>query len=541
MIDDHTCLVSSSLLQPSNGQPRLINFGSRLQNCNIQYRYDMSLLKYTILPTLFFFFSLFFIAALSSCATTSSISKPIQELNDGWILSTPDEQGMDLEQLSEMEYDIHSGKYENIDSVVIIRNGKLVYEKYFGWHFQWRKHPSRSVTKTLASILTGIAIDKRFITNVDDKIYPYFSEHEPGEGWSSSFKKISIKNLLNMTSGLECDDWRGERENWYRCSRELHRSKDWIKYVLGKEVIHEPGEHYAYNGTSLILLGEVIAKTSGMTVPEFAEKYLFNPLGITEFRWNFRNNVTYLGSGARLRSRDMAKIGYLFLNGGQWKGIQIISKKWIYESIHRDFEEGPAWDRFKIRHQYLWWSFFDDFNYQNLEGYYSSGDGGQHFMLFPSLDLVIVTTAGNYNSQKSKHSLWLVKDHVFLSLVSRSERVVMKPLNSQQLRDELEGNTFYAHGKNFGEYYIYLDSNGILHGTYFTVQTDDGRWRVTDSGFYCRTWEVWDNGKERCSRVYRKEKLFQFRDVNLEFRTTEKRKKGLPRGRVIHGVHFTDQ
>jgi len=448
--------------------------------------------------------------------------EPLQ-LNDGWEVSHAAEEGMDVKKLAEMKNRILQSVYENIHSVVIIKNGKLVLEEYLGTYHQGRKHNVYSVTKSIGSLLTGIAIDKGFISDVNEKIYPYFSEYEPEEGWDSKMKEVTIKHLLNMTSGLACED---RAQNLYTCKRDLFRASDWVKFILDKGVIHQPGEHYSYNTPSLILLGKIISEASNMELPDFADKYLLTPLGISDVHWWVKPNVVPLGNNLHMRPRDMAKIGYLYLNDGQWKGKQIVSKNWIKESTIRNYEEGPGWDRYGIRHQYQWWSFTDDFNFPKVEGYYASGNGGQYILIFPSLDLVVATTAGNHESPKDDHPVWMVTDYILPSLEFISQNGEIEPLDSQQLRTELEHHTFYKYKR----YNIYLAPNGIMNGAIPTGESDVGRWYITSSGVYCQKWNEWGNGRENCARVYQRGDLFQFRGINRKFRITNERKKGNPEG-----------
>jgi CubicO group peptidase (beta-lactamase class C family) len=443
--------------------------------------------------------------------------EPLQ-LNDGWLVSPATEEGMNIKSLNDMKGRILQSVYENIHSVVIIKNGKLVFEEYFGGYHQDKKHNVYSVTKSMGSILTGIAIDKEFISDVNEEIYPYFSEYEPKGGWDSKMKEVTIKHLLNMTSGWACEDEWGGNE----CDKEgLSRAPDWVNFLLDKGVINQPGEHYSYNTRSLILLGKIISKASEMTIPDFADKYLFTPLGISDVQWWGKKNIVSLGNNLHMRTRDMAKIGYLFLNNGKWKGKQIVSKKWIKESINYNFEEWPFCYRTGYCHRYLWYTYKDDFDFPKVEGYFASGNGGQNIWVFPSLDLVVAVTAGNYNSSKWQHSLWIVTDHIFPSFEIFSQKEKIKPLDSPQLRIELEGNTFYKDG----QYNLYFAKDGTLHGTISTGQSDVGQWS-TDSGIYCQSWNVWNNRERHCSLIYQKGNLFKFNRTNPEYRRTYKRKKG---------------
>ena len=133
-------------------------------------------------------------------------------------------------------------------------------------------------------------------------------------GWDDRAKTVTIKSLLTMTSGFECDDHRGES---FQCERAMYRAEDWVDFALNIPMAHQPGEHWAYNSTSLILLSEIIAQSTGLSVRLFADKYLMAPLGISGFRWGFSpKGRAWLGGNASMRPRDMAKFGQMCLNKG---------------------------------------------------------------------------------------------------------------------------------------------------------------------------------------------------------------------------------
>ena len=247
-----------------------------------------------------------------------------EKVDDGWEISSLNKEGIDSEKIVLLMEAILNETYKNIHGVLIIKNGKLVFEEYFHGYDCEKPHQIRSATKSIGSVLTGIAIDNGFILNVDEKIYPYFRSYEPESKWNERSKNVKLKHLLTMTSGYECDDHKSN----FKCEKEMYKSNDWVEFALTLPIVSQPGEHWAYNSASLWLVGEMISKTSSMKIPDFAKRYLFDPLGITDFQWGFSpNGRAWLAGNAEMRPRDMAKFGYMVLNNGRWQDRQIVSKK----------------------------------------------------------------------------------------------------------------------------------------------------------------------------------------------------------------------
>jgi CubicO group peptidase (beta-lactamase class C family) len=327
-----------------------------------------------------------------------------ENTSDSWETSSLSMAGIDSTKIYELMPMVLNGSFKNIHSILIVKNGKLVLEEYFHGYHREKRHQIRSATKSIGSILTGIAIDHKYIEDVNEKIYSYFKSYNPSIEWDKRAKDVTIKSLLTMTSGYDCDD---NRMN-YSCENKMYKSSDWVDYALNLPMANQPGEHWAYNSSSLILVGEIISKTSKMSIPDFADKYLFEPLGITDFQWGFSpKGRAWIAGNAEMRPRDMAKIGYMMLNHGKWKGNKIVSQEWIDESTRALITVEKANKNnleYYIDYGYLWWSrnFYardnGDSNPRNIETYLAGGNGGQRIYIFPTLDLIVIFTGGNYNS-----------------------------------------------------------------------------------------------------------------------------------------------
>jgi CubicO group peptidase (beta-lactamase class C family) len=167
---------------------------------------------------------------------------------------------------------------------------------------------------------------------------------------------------------------------------------DPIEYILAKPLVNEPGTSWYYSGGGTNLLGEVIRETTGMRMDDFAEKNLFAPLGITNYEWDFINpDMIHASGNLKLRPRDMAKLGYLFLNKGKWEEHRVVSEEWIDQSTTGYLS--PPW---ADGYGYQWWLRIYDSGSLPIGSYFAAGWGGQRITVFPRLDMVVVFTGGNY-------------------------------------------------------------------------------------------------------------------------------------------------
>lgn len=324
--------------------------------------------------------------------------KPPPQLGDGLEVSTLETEDIDAKLIHDAVRSFTENTDASIHSFLIVRNGKLVLESYFnGWNRK-RRHDLRSATKSITSCLVGIAIDKGFIPSTDEPVFDFFSEYEPFANSDPRKETATIRHFLQMRTGLACDDWNTSSPGY---EGKMYKHRDWIRFILDLPAVNEPGQLFSYCTGSPVTLGGVISKTSSLTIPAFSEEYLFGPLGITDYQWEFQpNGNTDTGGHIHLYPRDMAKFGLLFLNNGNWYGEQLVSEAWVAESTRSTEEISP--DNFTtLGYGYLWWT-----KNWNVEGtphsYFASGNGGQFIFVFPSLNAVIVFTGGKYNEDSSR-------------------------------------------------------------------------------------------------------------------------------------------
>lgn len=330
---------------------------------------------------------------------------------DGWPpLSADDASLIDRAALCRMADGlVASGA--NIHSVLVVRGGKLVFERYFtgrdevpGFLFGPRVaniafdaatlHNVKSVSKSVASLAVGIAIQQGLIRGVDEPIFSFFPElsdlRTPGKD------RILLRHALDMTMGLqwiEATPATGEDNDESR----MHVARDQCRYVLGLPVVTPAGQEFHYNTGALALVSAVVRKAAGRPLDEFARAKLFEPLGISSAEWGRVRGDTDAGGGLRLRPRDMAKIGELVRAGGRWNGQQVVSQAWVEASTSSHIE---ATDN--QRYGYLWWLGRSRAGQRTVEWIGAQGRGGQYVRIVPELALVVVVTAGYYQDYSPK-------------------------------------------------------------------------------------------------------------------------------------------
>lgn len=326
------------------------------------------------------YFGFRIILILSVCLfyTSNSFAEPDYWPTKGWRIASPESQGMDSSKLADMLDIIWEQEYR-IKSIVVVRNGYLVLDAYSYPYDAVFKHHLFSCTKSITSALTGIAIDKGYIKGVTQPVLDFFPERV-AENLEANKKAMTLEHLLTMTTGLECRD--SHLYNW-RGLYQMEASDDWVKFILDLPMVEAPGTRFEYCNGASFLLSAIVQKQTGMNTLSFAEKHLFNHLGISDIMWwSNQQGINFGHIGLFMRLHDMAKIGYLYLNDGLWDGKRIISSQWINASTRKHITAGQP---FFVDYGYQWWIV--------SPGIYSAiGYGGQYIMVAPEKNIVAVFT-----------------------------------------------------------------------------------------------------------------------------------------------------
>ncbi|WP_316632292.1 serine hydrolase [uncultured Flavobacterium sp.] len=310
---------------------------------------------------------------------------------DGLVTGSLDDTRLDKALLNEMMQKIVDGTYPNVHSVLIIKDGKLVFEEYFYEYNKAKLHELRSATKSFVSALTGIAIDKGYIKDKSETALSYFPDYT-FKNLTDDKKQITIENLLTNQSGLDCDVSNPKSEG---NETTMNYSDDWIQFTLDLPMIDVPGGKGMYCSGNPITMGKIIERATKMPLPEFAKQTLFKDLGIKNFKWNFKPDASSAETFCQvyLNSRDMAKFGLLYLNKGIWNGKQVVSKNWIEQSLSKhSVVQG-------VNYGYLWWLKFLNVDGVKYYGKAAQGNGGQKIYIWEDQNMITVITGGNFNLQ----------------------------------------------------------------------------------------------------------------------------------------------
>lgn len=313
---------------------------------------------------------------LAGCGPAPDVSLAPPDTGDGWRVSTPGVQGIDSPTLARgFQHVARSRDFRNATSLLVVRNGAVVAEAYFGGADRDTRHDTRSVTKSVTSLVLGIAIADGKIRDVRQPLSDFYPEHL-GSGVDARKRAITLEDLLTMRSGLR---W-NEHAHGDRDPLGMYRSMNSIPYVLHFPASEMPGRVFRYSTGNSQLLAGAIRRGTGKTPFELARERIFEPLGIIGAQWaTHADGNSYGGVRLRLTSRDMAKLGQLTLQNGAWNGRQLVPAEWITASTrpHSASTYGS--------YGYHWWV--------RPDGYTAQGFGGQYIYVIPAHRLVIVLTA----------------------------------------------------------------------------------------------------------------------------------------------------
>jgi CubicO group peptidase (beta-lactamase class C family) len=326
--------------------------------------------------------------------------RPPEESEDGWPVSTLAAETIDGGQIVGLVESVFREEQGRPEAILIARNGKLVLEEYFFGYSRDRMHSIQSATKSVTSLLLGIARDRGYVSELDQPVFTFYPEYR-GRKWIEQKYPITLAHLLTMSAAIEWDndasaDAGGGKAGWER----LTHDDDWIGYVLDLDQAGEPGNDASYNSGLSILLGGVIRNSTGKYVDEFAEQTLFGDLHVSSYRWQKALDGTRdTGGGLSLTAYDLAKMGQLVLDGGMWNGKRVVSGSWVSESVKRwlPLAEGSTGDsRYVTGFAYHWWNQSYDVDGKTIRAIVARGYGGQYLGIFPSLNTVVVLYNGEW-------------------------------------------------------------------------------------------------------------------------------------------------
>ena len=318
--------------------------------------------------------------------------------DDGLAVGPLEGTPLDAARLQQMGDALAGGQHPDVHSVVIAHRGRLVFEEYFYEYDADTPHPLRSATKSVVSALVGLAVAQNKVS-LRQPVLPFFTDEYPKlANLTDAKRRITVEDLLTNRSGLDCDDWNGASPG---NEIKMGLSDDWARFILDLPMRRDPGTAASYCSGGVILLGRIVEKVSGQPLEAFARQHFFEPLGIHKWEWRFDPDRSSINTVCQLSltPRDMVKVGLLYMNRGTWRGRQMLPAAWVDASLERHTTLGD------MDYGYLWWRPYLQVPGGRHHGYMATGNGGQKIFLWPALDLVVVMTGGNYNTQSPANTL----------------------------------------------------------------------------------------------------------------------------------------
>jgi CubicO group peptidase (beta-lactamase class C family) len=310
--------------------------------------------------------------------------------------------------------------------MLVIRHGKVAYERYYGhdyariygqeaktpgplvvndptgpynyfnswWHPYYRKstlHSLQSVTKSVVSVVIGIAIERNDFPDLDTPVLSFF-EPDSVANVDERKRSMTLRHLLTMSTGLEWgeDVPYADPTNTFAI---MAVAPNWVQFTIDRPMVRNPGEIFQYNSGATLILGEIFRMATGSDLEEYAVQHLFAPLGIDDYFWKRTpTGLVDTQEGLYIASRDIAKIAYLFLKRGQWDGQQVVPEEWVRASVASSVSVKE--DR-SIEYGYKWWLYHYQYEGEDRVAFAGEGFGGQHSIVLPELDIVLVFTGWN--------------------------------------------------------------------------------------------------------------------------------------------------
>ncbi len=331
--------------------------------------------------------------------------------------SIPTYNGMHEERLRELDRLIEDQVYGDIHSVIILRYGKIIFEKYYGTYGRDDLHPLGAATQSITSSIFGVAMNQGSINSLNGALIDYFPQYPEYFEDIPQKDKITLRHVLSHTSGLWWDEWTAPYESPENDANAMSRSDDWVKFTLAKPMIQEPGTYFNFNSGNAILLAPILNSGTGVDFESYAGQNFFAKIGITAWEWEkIPGGEVNTAWGLHLRPMDFARIGYLYLNKGKWEGDSVFQENWAQRvAATRAFVSGY------YNYGLHWWTFNGRADavaslYTN-DVFFAWGNSGQHLFITPHLQLVVAVSSGTLTNEHAVVDM--IRDYIFPSIIDQ--------------------------------------------------------------------------------------------------------------------------
>jgi CubicO group peptidase (beta-lactamase class C family) len=321
----------------------------------------------------------------AAAGAASAASGPPVDVSGRWPVAPPAAEGMDGALLARGDAFVRK-QLPYVTSMLVVRHGRIVLERYYG-SSATTLGDVQSVTKSVISVLVGIALARRDLTSLDQKLVDFVPAGDITSGTDPRVQRITLRDLLTMSGGFEGDGTTGNFD--------YTNTSDWVRALVNRKLVADPGTAFSYDSGTAHLLSAVLSNATGMSAEAYARRYLFGPLRLGKVVWpKDPTGVSLGGWGLELTARQMAKLGYLYLHRGRWNARQVVPAAWVAASTGkqvstRDTGRGSWGLPPASWYGYLWWTY----PRQKPAGFFAVGRGGQFILVWPKLDLIVVTTA----------------------------------------------------------------------------------------------------------------------------------------------------
>jgi len=350
------------------------------------------------------------VAVIAALACGRESSAPVEQLGAdaasywpaaSWRTASPAQVAVDEPAITGLLARLRAGALGAEHAIVIVRKGYVIADEYFAGWIADSIHTEQSVTKSVTSLVTGIAIARGDLRGVDQPLVDLLSTYAPIANLDDRKRALTVRDVLTMRTGL---DWNEDSYTGSPLEQLNNLRTDWLRFVIDWPMREQPGTRWQYNSGGVIALGGAIGIAGGMNTADYARTYLLRPIGITADKWvrGFPDLLPHTGGGLYMSTRDLARVGYLVLRRGKWNATQVVPEAWITQSTRPLVTPTYRLGGRTSSYGYLWWLYTLDGGQPNASTadivIAASGAMGQWLFVVPKYDLVVAINAGVTNA-----------------------------------------------------------------------------------------------------------------------------------------------